>query len=72
MAARWSGMSGLLGLLVGVGLVFLALTVYLLWWLINMIPLPQPIRIIITVLFVLICVVVLLDYMPISLPRGRL
>ena len=62
-------MSGLLGLLVG--LVFLALVVYLLWWLINMIPLPQPIRIIITVLFVLICVVMLLNYFPLNLPHGR-
>lgn len=54
-----------------VGLVVFALIAYLLWWLLSLIPLPPPVRIIVTVLFVLVCIVVLLDYMPISLPRGR-
>lgn len=54
-----------------VGLVVFALIAYLIWWLLSLIPLPQPVRIIVTALFVLVCIVVLLDYMPISLPRGR-
>ena len=55
-----------------VGLVVFALIAYLLWYLINLIPLPQPVRIIVTVLFVLICVVMLLNYMPVGIPKGRL
>lgn len=55
-----------------VGLVIFALVAYLLWWLINMIPLPQPVRVIVTVLFVLICLVMLFNYMPIGLPHGRI
>ena len=55
-----------------IGLVVFALIAYLLWYLINLFPLPQPIRIIVIVLFVLICIVGLLNYVPISLPHGRL
>lgn len=54
-----------------VGLVFFALVAYLLWYLLNLIPLPPPVRVIITVLFVLICLVGLLNYFPLNLPRGR-
>ena len=54
----------MLGLLIG--LVFLCLLAYLAWWLINMIPLPQPIRVVAVVLFVLIFLVALLNYFPLG------
>lgn len=62
----------MLGLLVG--LVVFALIAYLLWWLLNTIGsgLPQPVRVILIVLFVLICIVALLNYFPMgALPHGR-
>lgn len=59
----------MIGLLVG--LVIFALVAYLLWWVLSLIPLPPPVRVIVTVLFVLICVVMLLNYMPFNFPRGR-
>ena len=60
----------MIGLLIA--LVIFCLIAYLFWWLINMIPLPQPVRIIVIVLFVLICIVMLLNYMPdLGLPHGR-
>jgi hypothetical protein len=56
-----------------IGLVFFALVAYLLWWLLSTIGvgLPQPVRVIITVLFVLICLFALLNYLPVGLPHGR-
>lgn len=59
----------MIGLLIG--LVVFALVAYLLWYCLNLLPLPPPVRIIVTVLFVLICIVCLLNYMPLSLPHGR-
>ena len=60
----------MIGLLIG--LVVFCLIAYLIWYLINLFPLPQPVRIIVIVLFVLICIVGLLDYMPsLGLPHGR-
>ena len=59
----------MIGLLIG--LVVFALVAYLLWWLLQQFPLPQPVRLIVTVLFVLICIVMLLNYFPLSLPHGR-
>ena len=60
----------MIGLLIG--LVVFALVAYLLWWLLNQFPLPQPVKMIVTVLFVLICIIVLLNYVDLpSLPRGR-
>ena len=61
----------MIGLLIG--LVVFALIAYLAWWLLSTIGagLPQPVRMIIMVLFVLICIVVLLNYVPLSLPHGR-
>ena len=59
----------MIGLLIG--LVVFALVAYLLWWLLQQFPLPQPVRLIVTVLFVLICVVMLLNYFPLNLPHGR-
>lgn len=54
-----------------VGLIVLALVIYLCWYVLNLIPMPPPVRVVITVLFVIICIVALLNYVPLSLPRGR-
>lgn len=54
-----------------VGLIVLALVIYLAWYVLNLIPMPPPVRIVITVLFLIICIVALLDYAPLSLPHGR-
>jgi Kef-type K+ transport system membrane component KefB len=55
-----------------IGLIIFALVAYLLWWVLNMIPMAQPIRVVVTVVFVLIVLVALLDYLPgIGLPHGR-
>ena len=59
----------MIGLLIG--LVVFALVAYLVWWLLQQFLLPQPVRLIVTVLFVLICVVMLLNYFPLNLPHGR-
>lgn len=59
----------MIGLLIG--LVVFALVAYLVWWLLQQFPMPQPVRLIVTVLFVLICVVMLLNYFPLNLPHGR-
>ena len=59
----------MIGLLIG--LVVFALVAYLLWWLLQQFPMPQPVRLIVTVLFVLICIVMLLNYFPLNLPHGR-
>ena len=59
----------MIGLLIG--LVVFALVAYLLWWLLQQFPMPQPVRLIVTVLFVLICIVMLLNYVPLNLPHGR-
>jgi len=40
-----------------IGLIVLCLVAYVLWWALNQIPLPQPIRTVVTVVFVLIIVV---------------
>lgn len=54
------------------GLVVVCLVAYLLWYALNQIPLPQPIRIVATVLFILIVVIALLNYLPMgAIPRGR-
>lgn len=54
-----------------IGLVIFCVLASLGWWVINQFPLPQPIRVLVTVLFVLICLVILLNYVPFSLPHGR-
>lgn len=59
----------MIGLLIG--LVVFALVAYLVWWLLQQFPMPQPVRLIVTVLFVLICIVMLLNYFPLNLPHGR-
>ena len=59
----------MIGLLIG--LVVFALVACLVWWLLQQFPMPQPVRLIVTVLFVLICIVMLLNYFPLNLPHGR-
>ncbi len=55
------------------GLVIFALFAYLAWWLLNTLGsgLPQPVRVLLIVLFVLICLMALLNYLPLALPHGR-
>lgn len=58
-----------------VGLIVFAVVVYILWLIINMIPMPQPIRLIVTLVFALICLLALVNYLPLGgavLPHGRL
>lgn len=59
----------MIGLLIG--LVIFCLVAYLFWWLIQQFPLPQPIRLIVIILFVLIVIIGLLNYFPLNLPHGR-
>jgi hypothetical protein len=42
-----------------VSLIIIALVCYLLWWALSQIPLPQPIRTVVVVLFVLVVVLYL-------------
>jgi hypothetical protein len=60
----------MIGLLVG--LIIFCIVAGLAWWVINQFPMPQPVRVAVTVVFVLICLLILLNYVPFSLPRGRL
>lgn len=53
-------------------LVVFALFAYIMWCVLDVIPLPQPLRVVITVLFVLVCLLALVNYMPMDLPHGRL
>jgi hypothetical protein len=52
----------MIGLLVG--LIFVCLLAYLLFYALNTIPLPRPVKVIATVLFVLIVVVAIQNYFP--------
>jgi hypothetical protein len=54
----------MLGLLVG--LIFVCLLIYLAWWAISQIPLPQPVRVVAVVLLALICIYMLLSYFPVG------
>jgi hypothetical protein len=63
----------MIGLLIG--LIVLCIVVYIFWYIINMVAaqFPPPIRMLITVVFALIVLIALLNYLPgFSLPRGRL
>jgi tellurite resistance protein TehA-like permease len=71
-AMRWGGKDfPMIGLLIG--LIVFAVVVYILWIILNMIPMPQPIKLIVTLVFALICLIALLQYMPlgVGLPHGR-
>lgn len=53
-----------------VGLIILVLVVGIAWWIIQQVPLPPPMRWVVTVVFGLIVLLVVLNYLP-DLPRGR-
>lgn len=48
----------------------LVLVVGIAWWVIQQVPLPPPMRWVVTVVFGLIVLLVVLNYLP-DLPRGR-
>ena len=55
-----------------IGLIVLGVVVYILWIILNMIPMPQPIKLIVTLVFALIVLVAVLNYLPgLGLPHGR-
>lgn len=55
-----------------VGLLIVCLVIALAWYIVGLIPMPQPIRTIVTIVFAIICVLVLISYLPLEgLPRGR-
>ena len=60
----------MIGLLIG--LIILCLVVGIAWWVIQQIPTPPPMRWVVTVVFGLIVLLIVLNYLPIgALPRGR-
>lgn len=55
-----------------IGLIILCLVVGIAYWIIQQIPLPQPMRWVVYVVFGLIVLLVVLNYLPAgALPRGR-
>jgi heme A synthase len=44
-------------------LVIIGVVLWIIWWGIGQIPMPQPIKVAATVIFVLICVIVAIDYL---------
>lgn len=54
-----------------IGLLFVCLVLYVAWWALSRMSLPEPARTIIVVVFAIICLLVLANYIPVSLPRGR-
>lgn len=53
-----------------IGLIVLCLVVGIAFWIIQQIPLPQPMRWIVYVVFGLICLLAVFNWMPV-LPHGR-
>lgn len=58
----------MVGLLIG--LIVLCLVLGIAYWIVGQIPLPQPFRWIVLVVFGLIALLLVLNYMP-ALPHGR-
>jgi hypothetical protein len=54
-----------------IGLIVLCLVVGIAWWIVGQIPIPQPMRWVVTVVFGLIVLLLVLNYLPISIPHGR-
>lgn len=54
-----------------VGLIILCLVLGIAYWIIQQIPLPPPMRWVVLVVFGLVALLMVLNYMPIDLPRGR-
>lgn len=54
------------------GLIIFAVVIYVLWLILNMIPMPQPLKLIVTLVFALICLFALINYLPgLGMPHGR-
>jgi len=47
-------------------LVIVCLIAYVIWWALNQIPLPQPLRVVAVVLFAVILVLILLQFLPLG------
>ena len=54
----------MIGLLISI--IILAVVLYLIWWLISLLGLPEPILRVVTVCFVLIAILLLLGLLPIG------
>ena len=54
-----------------IGLIVLCLVVGIAWWIVGQIPIPQPMRWVVTVVFGLIVLLLVLNYLPSSIPHGR-
>lgn len=55
-----------------IGLLIFCLIAAIVWWVIGQLSLPPPIRMVVIVVFALIAIIALLNYMPgLSLPHGR-
>lgn len=55
-----------------IGLVIFALIVGICWWILQQIPIPPPFRWVVYVVFGIICLLIVLNYLPAgALPRGR-
>lgn len=58
----------MIGLLVG--LIILCLVLGIAWWILQQIPMAPPMRMVVAVVFGLIALVLVLNYLP-ALPHGR-
>lgn len=47
-----------------ISLLIFAIIMGLIWYLLSLLPLPEPFRLIVTVIFVVICILFLLSYLP--------
>lgn len=45
-------------------LIIVCLVLYVAWWALNQIPMPQPVKVVVVVIFALIAIVVLLNFIP--------
>lgn len=55
-----------------IGLIILCLIVAIAWWIIQQIPIPPPLRWVVYVVFGLVVLLIVLNYLPLgALPRGR-
>lgn len=55
-----------------ISLLAVCLFLYVAWWGLSRMALPEPARTIVVVVFAIICLVVLANYLPLGgLPRGR-
>lgn len=55
-----------------VGPLCLCLILGIVWWALNQLSLPPPVRMVAAVVLALLCIVAVLNWLPISLPHGRI